>query len=73
MYDSNERRCFISPKKITAVRLSDEERRRIEKEAEDLGITISEYLRIKVQGSSQLDRIEKKIDSIDKKVSKPKK
>jgi len=68
-----ERRCTIAAKKVTGVRLSDEERARLEKEADDLGITLSEYLRTKINSSSQLERIEGKIDEIKEELKKPKK
>ena len=55
---------------MTGVRLSEQERQTLEKEANDLGITLSEYIRDRLKDSSQLDRIEKKIDDIKKIVGK---
>jgi macrodomain Ter protein organizer (MatP/YcbG family) len=59
-----------STKKMTGVRLSEQERQALEKEANELGITLSEYIRERLKDSSQLDRIEKKIDELKKIVSK---
>lgn len=64
-------------KKMSGIRFSDEEREKLEKEAQQLGMSFSEYVRFRVTESSQLERIEKKIDSIaeklDKTPGKPKK
>jgi len=64
------RQTIGSSKKMTGVRLSEQERQTLEKEANDLGITLSEYIRDRLKDSSQLDRIEKKIDDIKKIVGK---
>jgi len=59
-----------STKKMTSIRLSEQERQALEREANDLGVTLSEYIRDRLKDSSQLDRIEKKIDDIKKIVGK---
>ena len=55
---------------MTSIRLSEQERQALEREANDLGVTLSEYIRDRLKDSSQLDRIEKKIDDIKKIVGK---
>ena len=59
-------------KKNTSIRFTEQERQALDKGAEELGITVSEYIRLRLTESSQLERIEKKIDEIKKIVSKKK-
>jgi hypothetical protein len=44
--------------------LSDVDRQYLEQEAAEMGLSLSDYMRAKLKGSSQLDRIEKKVDEI---------